>query len=451
MAASLDSELNSLRIDRHRKRSGQESGSKKWWWISVLLLVLLIGGWRWYAVSHSAVLVETARVRSITSSAAAAEGAVILNATGYIVAAHKIELASKVVGKVAWIGVDKGYKVKQGQELVRLEDDEYRAQLQQTKGNLQALQARLAELQHGSRPEEISRAKADVDNAKADLANAKISLDRTRELVSAKVTARQTLDDAQARYDSAVAKVNSLQHTADLAVLGTRVEQVDAVKGQIEQAKGQLAFAETQLNNTIIRAPVSGTILSRNVEKGEFVTTGFVGDRGAKGYVVSIADLNDLQVELDINQNDFGKLDPKQKGIITTDAYPDRKYDGVIQEISPEANRQKATVQVKVQVLNPDDFLRPEMNASVAFVAKEQPKSAAGSSKPIIIVPAAAVKEGAVFVVSNGVAIRKAVKTGGTMPQGVRVEEGLIGGEDVILNPPADLKDGAKVQTAEKK
>ena len=101
----------------------------------------------------------------------------------------------------------------------------------------------------------------------------------------------------------------------------------------------------------MIRAPVTGTILEREVEKGEFVTTSFVGERGAKGYVVSLADLNDLEVELDINQNDFAKLSPRQRGIVTTDAYPDRKYEGDIDEISPEANRQKATVQVKVKIL----------------------------------------------------------------------------------------------------
>ena len=120
-----------------------------------------------------------------------------------------------------------------------------------------------------------------------------------------------------------------------------------------------LSYAETNLSNTIIRAPVTGTILERAVEKGEFVTTSFVGDRGAKGYVVSLADLNDLEVELDISQNDFARLHMGQKGIITTDAFPDRKYDGFIREMSPEANRQKATVQVKVKVAHPDGYLRP--------------------------------------------------------------------------------------------
>jgi HlyD family secretion protein len=195
----------------------------------------------------------------------------------------------------------------------------------------------------------------------------------------------------------------------------------------------------------VIKAPISGTILERNVEKGEFVTTGFVGDKGAKGYVVSLADLNDLQVELDINQNDFAKLGPKQAGIVTTDAYPDRKYKGAIEEISPEANRQKATVQVKVRIFQPDDYLRPEMNSSVAFISSETGTSAR-PSKPIVVVPSAAVRDNAVFVVLDGKAVRRQVSVSGTNSQGTQVESGLIGGEDVIVNPPADLKDGQKVQ-----
>jgi HlyD family secretion protein len=146
-----------------------------------------------------------------------------------------------VIGRVAWIGVEKGDKVKAGQVLVRLENDEYRAQLQQSKGQLENLQARLAELQHGSRPEEIAKARADVNEARADLENYKVTLDRTRALASDGVMAKQALDDAQAKYDGAVAKVNSLQHTLDLAVLGPRKEEMDQVRGQIMQAQGSVA------------------------------------------------------------------------------------------------------------------------------------------------------------------------------------------------------------------
>jgi len=198
------------------------------------------------------------------------------------------------------------------------------------------------------------------------------------------------------------------------------------------------------LANTIIRAPIAGTILARNVEQGEFVTTGFVGDKGAKGYVVSLADLNHLQVELDINQSDFAKLGPRQSGLVTTDAYPDRKYQGAIEEIAPEANRQKATVQVKVKILNSDAYLRPEMNASVAFYASEKPQGQLDA--PPLIIPASAVRDQAVFVVINGHAVRRQVAVSDTTPQGVPIAHGLSGGEDLIVSPPADLQDGQRIR-----
>ena len=373
-------------------------------------------------------------------------GAVILNATGYIIAAHKIELASKVVGKVASIGVEKGDRVKADQVLVRLEDDEYRARMLESQGQLETLKARLAEAEHGSRPEEIAKAKADVEQARADQENARVTLERARGLVQDKVMAKQTLDDAQARYDGAAAKVSSLERAYELVRLGPRQEEIDALRAQVNQAQGTLNYSQVQLDNTVIRAPIDGTILERNVEKGEFVTTGFVGDKGAKGYVVSIADLHDLEVELDINQNDFAKLNATQPGIVTTDAYPDRKYQGVIHEISPEANRQKATVQVKVKVINPDAYLRPEMNASVAFYSTEKPADGQAESKPIVTVPASAVRDNGVFVVLGGKAVRRSVKVAGTTARGVQVSDGLIGGEDIVSNPPADLKDGQRVR-----
>lgn len=441
----MDAELKQLRIDRSRKNSKSSRWAVRWIIAGVVLLLLLGAANVIYSRIYAPVEVETVRVQPVNLAGAGSEETVILNATGYIVAAHKIQVASKVLGRVAWIGVDKGDKVKEGQVIVRLEDDEYRAQLQQAKGQLAALEARLAEAMNGSRPEEIARAKADWAQGQADVANARVTLERTRKLVKEGVLAQQALDDAQARYDAAVAREKSLERTYELVRLGPRKEVIDQLRGQVEQARGAVAFAETQLANTVIRAPVTGTILERAVEKGEFVTTSFVGERGAKGYVVSLADLNDLRVELDINQNDFAKLSPRQRGIITVDAFPDRRYEGVIDEISPEANRQKATVQVKVRVLRPDEFLRPEMNASVAFLA-ERGKQAAASSRPVVVVPTGAVRDGVVFVALNGRAVRRAVKIAGSTPQGLRVEEGLIGGEDLIVNAPVGLKDGDKVK-----
>jgi HlyD family secretion protein len=440
-----ETELKDLRIDRAKRRADGPSPWAVRWILGGIAIFVLLGAARYiYGKLTAATEVDIVRVHAPSISSGAVNN-VILNATGYIVAAHKIELAAKVVGKVEWIGVDKADRVKKDQVLVRLEDDEYRAHLLESKGNLETLKARLAEAEHGSRPEEIAKARADVEQARADQENAQVTLNRTSQLVRDGVLSKQALDDAQARYDAAAAKVVSLQRAFDLVKLGPRQEEIDALRAQVAQAQGTLDYAQSQLDDTIIKAPIDGTILERNVERGEFVTTGFVGDKGAKGYVVSIANLRDLQVELDINQNDFAKLGPTQPGIVTTDAYPDRKYQGAIEEISPEANRQKATVQVKVRVLDPDDYLRPEMNASVAFYSTEKPGSKA-ASRALVTAPASAVKNNAVFVVVDGKALRRAVKVAATTSQGALIEDGLIGGEDLIVNPPADLKDGQRVR-----
>ena len=441
----METELKSLRIDRTQRSSG---GASKWatrWIVTGVTIFVLLGVARFaYSTLNAAPEVETARVNASTPGAASAPD-VVLNATGYIVAHHKIEVAAKVIGRVQWIGVEKGDRVKQGQVIVRLEDDEYRAQVQQARGNLSNLEARLAQARHGSRPEEIEVTTANLEQAKADLDDAKVTLDRTRQLARDGVMSKQSLDDAQSKYDGAKHRVISLERTDKLTRLGPRSEEILSLEGQVEQAKGVLAYSQTQLDNTIIKAPVDGTILERAVEKGEFVTTSFVGDRGAKGYVVSLADLNDLQVELDIAQNDFAKLHAGQKGTVTTDAFPDRKYEGMIFEISPEANRQKATVQIKVKVMNPDDYLRPEMNSSVAFMSEAKPASPETKAAPRIVVPTAAIKNDFVFVVLNGKAVARPIKTGASASNGVVVEQGLIGGEDVILSPPASLKNGDRI------
>jgi HlyD family secretion protein len=270
-------------------------------------------------------------------------------------------------------------------------------------------------------------------------------------LVTQGVFSRQQLDDAQAKYDAALQHEQSLEKVYKLSKIGPRQEEIENARGALEQAKGQLAYAESQLDATEIRAPVTGTILERTAEKGELVTAQFASGAdtgGPRGSVVTLADLTDLQVELDISQNDFAKLGPTQKAVLSTDAYPDREYKGVINEIAPMANRQKATVQVKVKVLNPDDYLRPEENANVRFLSDQ--KSAA---KQIVssgaVVPGSALRDAGgkrvVLIAFNGRAVQREVKLIAQRSDGDLVE-GLTGGEDVILNAPSDLKDGDKIR-----
>lgn len=443
MKPDLDTELESLRIARtpqHKPPTKPRSRLT----IAVAVVATIVAAAFVYALYHRPPVVEVTRVMAAQKTGGEGE-LVVLNATGYIVAHHEIQVASKVSGKVAWIGVDEGSVVKKGQVLVRLDDTEYRAQLEQAKGNLANLEAKLLELVHGSRPQEITQAEANLLQAQADMSNSRHAFERSSALFSNGIISRQDFDSAQFNFQNLQAKVNSLKQAYELVEKGPRQEEIEAMKGQVEQARGLLAYDEDQESNTVIRSPIDGRVLERAVEQGEYVTNGFVGDKGAKGYVVTLADLNDLQVELDIAENDFSKVHMGSKAVITTDAFPDRKYEGQLVEISPIANRQKATVQVKVQILHPDDHLRPDMNASVAFLDPAAPRQQQAAPASITI-PASAVRDQNVFVVSQGKAVRRHVQVSGTTPRGVHISQGLSGGEDVVINPPANLSDGEKVR-----
>jgi len=443
-------DLQSLRID-HTLRGGA-SGEPPMWSKRIIIggisFVVLLGlvTLAYRLLSSDTPEVEVTRATAEGSDVA---GSTVLSASGYIVAHHKINVNSKVTGRVAWIGVEKGDKVKEDQVLVRLEDQEFRASYEQARGAFESAKARLEQLENGSRPEEIQQSEHNLSEARATAANDKITLDRTRDLFAQGVVSKQALDDASARYDASQQKANSLEQSFRMAKIGPRAEEIQRARGDLLQAQGQMDYAKSQLDATVIRAPVSGTILERTAEKGELVTAQFASgaEGGPRGSVVALADLNDIQVELDIAQSDFAKLGPKQKGTVGVDAFPDRKYKGVIAEISPEANRQKATVQVKVQILNPDEFLRPEMNATVNFLASEVKNPA--QKQTGAFVPTAAVHDNNgtkfVFIAFKGKALRRTVQILSQRSGGYLVD-GLVGGEDVITTAPADLKDGEKIR-----
>ncbi len=443
-------ELQNLRIDHSMRDGGTEPPA---WSRRIILggigLVVLLG---MIVLSYRVLAADAPEVEVVRAAAEGNDvaGATVLSATGYVVAHHKINVNSKVTGRVAFIGVEKGDKVKEGQVVVRLEDQEFRALYEQSRGAYESAKARLAELEHGSRPEEIQQAEHNLSEARATAANDKINLDRMRELSSQGVVSRQALDDATARNDSSQQRVNSLQQMFQMSKIGPRAEQIQRSRGDLAQAQGQMDYAKAQLDATIIRAPVTGTILERTAEKGELVTAQFASgaEGGPRGSVVALADLNDIQVELDIAQDDFAKLGSKQEATVTLDAFKDRSYKGVIAEISPEANRQKATVQVKVQITNPDAYLRPEMNATVQFLASDN-KATTTRKQVGAFIPTQALrdKDGAksVFIVLNGRVLRRDVHVLGPRSGGYLVDS-LVGGESVVTGAPADLKDGQKIR-----
>jgi HlyD family secretion protein len=448
-------DLQSLRIDRTQR--GESGGEPPVWARRYILIgiavVVLLGVITLLYRAFSSDVPEVEVVRATAQATGNEAGGTVLSATGYIVAHHTINVNSKVTGRLEWIGVEKGDKVKEGQVLVRLESQEFRASYKQAEGALANARAYLGELQHGSRPEEVQQAQHNLDEARATLTNDKLTLDRTKELASSGVVARQSLDDATAKFETDQQRVNSLEKAFQLSKIGPRAEEIARAEGALVQAEGQLDYAKAQLDATIIRAPVTGTILDRTAEKGELITAQFASAAagGPQGSVVSLADLNDLQVELDIAQADFARLSPTQKAEVTTDAYPDKKYEGVIAQISPEANRQKATVQVKVQVKNPDKYpdvqLRPEMNATVKFLANDTPKSTTGPTG--VYVPSTAMRDRdgkkIVLIAYNGKAVAREIRILSQRSDGALVD-GLVGGESVISAAPPALKDGDKIK-----
>src|SRR5258708_7310560 len=443
-------DLQNLRIDHSLRGAGGEppAWSRRFILGGIALIVLLgLAALAYRALASNTPEVEVVRATAEGSDVA---GSTVLSASGYVVAHHKISVNSKVTGRVAWIGVEKGDKVKEGQVVVRLEDQEFRALYEQSRGGYESAKARLAEMEHGSRPEEIQQAEHNLAEAHATAANDKINLDRTRDLFAQGVVSKQALDDAVARNDASQQRVNSLEQLFRMSKIGPRSEQIERTRADVLQAQGQMDYAKAQLDATTIKAPVTGTILERTAEKGELVTAQFASgaEGGPRGSVVALADLNDIQVELDIAQDDFAKLGPKQEGTITLDAFKDRSYKGAIAEISPEANRQKATVQVKVQILNPDEYLRPEMNATVQFLANDN-KAASTQKQAGAFVPTQALrdKDGTkfVFIVFNGKTLRRDVHVLGPRSGGYLVDS-LVGGESVVTNAPPDLKDGEQIR-----
>jgi HlyD family secretion protein len=242
----------------------------------------------------------------------------VLTVSGYVIPRERIEISPKFMGTVKWIGVKKGDEVKKNDMIVLLEDDEYRARVMETEGRL-AL-------------------------AEANLTNAELNLKRQIELSHKDVDSARALDDAQRVRDGGVAEVKT--------------------------AQGQLALAQTYLDWCTIHAPINGTILEKLVNPNELVVPqSFGGGNGPSTAFLAMADLTDLQVEIDLNEADTPKVHMKQRCHISPEAYPEKKYGGYVAEIAPEANRSKGTLQVKVQIENPDHFLTPELTAKVDFLA----------------------------------------------------------------------------------
>jgi HlyD family secretion protein len=445
--STLEDDLQSLRIDRGR--TARPDSSRKKWLLSIAVIVVVLAAGVYLATRFGGDTVGlTAKEVQVARATLRGPGGPqpILTAGGYVIARNQVEVGSKITGRVVSLEVKEGDFVRQGQVIARLDDYELSAQVSQWQANLASAKARLAELEAGSRPQEIDRAKAEMERADADFKNAELNLRRVEALAQKGVVQQQSLDDAQARYEMAQAARRAAKENYDLARIGPRQEVIESARAQVRQGEASLAFAQAQMENTVIRAPVSGTVLDRYVDLGEMVTTGFTSNRGAKQALVAVADLKDLQVELDISEADIAKVRLDQPTMVVPDAYTDRRYNGVAEYIASVADRQKATIKVKVKVLDPDDYLRPDMGAKVTFYEKG---SAVPKEISVVTVPKSAVvrqdDRTVVFLARDSKAVAQVVSTGKEDGGYVEILSGLQGGESVITSGQATLKDGDKI------
>jgi RND family efflux transporter MFP subunit len=320
-------------------------------------------------------------------------GAVMI-ASGYVVAQRKAAVASKGTGRLVYLGVVEGDPVRSGQVIARIEDADVRAQQAQAQANLA-----------------LSR---------AELRDAERSLEREKTLHDSNFT-------SQALYDAAEARL-------------------DRVKAGIAVAQAALQSADVALENTVIRAPFDGTVLTKNADVGEVVAP-LAGSAFSKSAVVTIADLRSLQVEADVAESNLETISPDQPCEIVLDAYPDVRYPGYVAKIVPTADRAKATVQVKVAFRSYDARVLPEMSAKVHFLPR--PSRVAVDTMPVLVVPGTALVErsgrSVVFVVEGGRAVEVPVVAGRQVGSSVAIREGLRPGVLVVDSVGAALRGGTKV------
>jgi RND family efflux transporter MFP subunit len=391
----LKSELASLRIDRERPAAPRR------WPLLLLIPALAILGvlYAMRASGRGGTEVQTASA-ALVPGGTSAGGAAILTASGYVVARRKAVVSAKIQGRLADLRVEEGDRVREGQMIARLESSDYEAQVQ--------------------------RAQALLQRAQADLAENERVLRQANDLAKQQIASRDQVDVAESR--------------------------VRIAQAAMAQARAEIGYAQAQMQNTRILAPFSGTVVKKMAEVGESVAPipPGVNLSTSSGAIVAIADLETLEVEADVTESNVGRLGPEQPAEVTVEAFPDRRYRGVLRQIIPTADRTKATVQVKVTIIDKDAQLRPEMSAKVQF---EEPKAAEGApSTPMVTVPSDAIArrdgKAVVFEVLEGHVKMRPVVTGADRQGRVVVKSGLLGVETLVARPPESLSDGDVVRVS---
>lgn len=388
-------DLSALKIDRKKKSDAPSRGRK---WLHLLWLLVPVVVYFGYQTTIKSVTpatkVQAVRAQFLTSAESAAE----LVATGYVVAQVKAAVASKGTGRLEVLKVEEGDKVKAGEIIAILDNSDIRA--------------------------EVEYAKAGLLAARADSVEAAVNLNRQKGLLKSDATTQDVVDAATASFDRAVANM------------------------QVRRA--QVRSAEVALENTFIRAPFDGTVLTKNADVGEMVAP-FASASSSKGAVVTIADMSSLEVEADVSESNIYKVTVGQPCEIVLDAYPSVRYQGFVKKIVPTADRSRATVMTKIGFKNIDDKVLPEMSARVNFLRVTEKKET--EEKPTLAVAKSAIssrERGKIVFRIVGSAVQETpIVTGRELGQMTEIVSGLSSGDLVVSSPPGGMKSGDKVEITE--
>lgn len=398
-------DISKLKIDRSMVAPGGLRPRRRWGRIVLVLAIValaLLAAVTWFSRSPQA---ETTTVTTAYPS----QNYTLLNATGYVVAQRKASLSTKATGRLEWLNVLEGSPVKQGEVIARLENSDVKAALDQAAAN-------------------VGVAQANLDQGLAELREAERAYRRAQELLRQNFISSAAHDTALARYNKAKA-----------AITGFRAA--------ITAAEANRQTAQVALDQTLVKAPFDGVVLTRNANVGDSITP-FSAAADTKGAVVTIADMDTLEVEADVSESNLAKIKVDQPTEIQLEAFPDLRLAGKVSRMVPTIDRSKATLLVKVRFVERDPRVLPDMSAKVAFLSREVPPE---DRNPVTVVQPGAIVErnGAkvLFVVSSGKVSQRDVTVGRKIGELLEIQ-GARTGEKVVLNPAPTLKDGSTISTA---
>lgn len=316
---------------------------------------------------------KTQPVAATAPVAAGTDSDIALQAKGYIIAAHQILVSPKVSGQILTLDIEEGRRVQKGDVLAVIESTDYQADFDRAKAAVRLAAAKLEELENGPRKQEISQAKAELERIQVQVDQLKTQYEREKELIKKESVTQQQFEETESRYFAAQRQVDSLRAALSLLEEGTRPEQIEAARADLERARAEAVRAEWQLGNCTITAPISGTILKKNAEEGNLVNP--IAFNGSFS-LCELADLSDLEVELNIQERDVSTIFKGQKCRVNAEAYPDRTYEGYVSRLMPIADRAKGAIPVRVKLRVPAEeegvYLKPEMGAIVTFLKTKE-------------------------------------------------------------------------------